>query len=133
VLPAAPTVAAIVRERMGISWSRARSLCEQGRVFVEGEACRDPARRVDANAAIEIREQAAKSAGTAALPRDALVFYDRDVVVVDKPAGMLSVADEPGARIRSTCTCERCFAVSIARDATPSWASCTGWTRKPAA
>jgi 23S rRNA pseudouridine1911/1915/1917 synthase len=24
------------------------------------------------------------------------VFYDRDVVVVDKPAGMLSVADEPG-------------------------------------
>jgi 23S rRNA pseudouridine1911/1915/1917 synthase len=30
------------------------------------------------------------------LQRHAIVFFDRDVVVVDKPAGLLSVADEPG-------------------------------------
>ena len=30
------------------------------------------------------------------LAKGAIVHFDRDVVVVDKPAGMLSVADEPG-------------------------------------
>ena len=30
------------------------------------------------------------------LAKSAIVFSDRDIVVVDKPAGMLSVADEPG-------------------------------------
>ena len=33
---------------------------------------------------------------TGPLAESAIVFCDRDVVVVDKPAGMLSVADEPG-------------------------------------
>ncbi len=32
------------------------------------------------------------------LARSAIVFHDRDLVVVDKPAGMLTVADEPGNR-----------------------------------
>ncbi len=30
------------------------------------------------------------------LPEDAIVFFDRDLVVVDKPAGVLTVADEAG-------------------------------------
>jgi 23S rRNA pseudouridine1911/1915/1917 synthase len=33
---------------------------------------------------------------SAALPESAIAFLDRDVVVVDKPAGMLSIAYEPG-------------------------------------
>ena len=92
-LPSAPTLAAIVRERTGASWSRSRALCEDGRVTVDGEPCRDPAMRIAANAVVEIRADAPR-APRGALAPEAVVFFDRDLVVVDKPAGMLSVADE---------------------------------------
>jgi 23S rRNA pseudouridine1911/1915/1917 synthase len=84
-----------VREQTGVSWSRARDLCTQGRVTVNGERCLDPAQRVSPGAAVAVDERAPKLR-TGALPESAIVFSDRDVVVVDKPAGMLSVADEPG-------------------------------------
>lgn len=82
-----------MRERTGLPWSRARKLCEDGRVSVDGEPCRDPAMRVNSGAAVVIRSDAPK-APRGPLARDAIVFFDRDLVVVDKPAGMLSVADE---------------------------------------
>ena len=90
-----PTLAAVVRDQRGVSWSRARDLCTQGRVTVNGERCLDPALRVSPGAVVVVDERAPKLR-TGALPESAIVFSDRDVVVVDKPAGMLSVADEPG-------------------------------------
>ena len=92
-LRAAPTLAAVVRERTGATWSRARALCEQGRVLLAGEACLDPSMRVSPDAQVEILEQAGR-APRGPLPHEAIVFFDRDIVVVDKPAGMLSVGDE---------------------------------------
>jgi 23S rRNA pseudouridine1911/1915/1917 synthase len=92
-----PTVAAVVREQTGLSWSRAKKLCTDGRVTVDGVRCLDPAARVPAGAAVVVDMHGPK-ADTGALPRGAIVFEDRDVVVVDKPAGMLSVADEEGNR-----------------------------------
>jgi 23S rRNA pseudouridine1911/1915/1917 synthase len=62
---------------------------------VNGERCLDPAARIPADAVVEIDEHARKSP-RGPLAESAIVFFDRDVVVVDKPAGMLSVADEPG-------------------------------------
>ena len=91
----APTVAAVVREKTGASWSRARKLCSDGRVTVDGERCLDPAARILPNAVVVVDEHAPK-VEKGPLARDAIVFHDRDVVVVDKSAGMLSVADEPG-------------------------------------
>jgi 23S rRNA pseudouridine1911/1915/1917 synthase len=93
--PAEPTVAAVVREQTGVSWSRARDLCAQGRVTVNGRRCLEPASRVSPGAAVVVDERAPKLR-TGALPERALVFSDRDVVVVDKPAGMLSIPYEPG-------------------------------------
>jgi 23S rRNA pseudouridine1911/1915/1917 synthase len=92
-LPVGATLAAVVRERLSTSWSKARALCEQGRVTVNGETCHDPATRVSADAVIEIHADAPR-APRGPLAPEAIVFFDRDVVVVDKPAGMLSVADE---------------------------------------
>ena len=90
-----PTVAAVVREQSGVAWSRARKLCTEGRVTVNGERCLDPASRVPADAVVVVDELAPKHrAGP--LAESAILFFDRDVVVVEKPAGMLSVADEPG-------------------------------------
>jgi 23S rRNA pseudouridine1911/1915/1917 synthase len=93
--PLEPTVAAIVRDQTGAAWSRARELCTQGRVTVNGQRCLDSALRVSPGAVVIVDEHAPKlRAG--ALPESAIVFLDRDVVVVDKPVGMLSIAYEPG-------------------------------------
>ena len=93
----APTIAAVVRERTGVSWSRARSLCSEGRVTVDGKRCLDPAARVAPDADVVVNEQGPRLP-KGPLGRSAIVFFDRDLVVVDKPPGLLSVADEPGNR-----------------------------------
>jgi 23S rRNA pseudouridine1911/1915/1917 synthase len=85
----------VVREQTGAAWSRARDLCREGRVTVNGERWLDPALRVAPGAEVVVDERAPKfRAG--ALPESAIAFFDRDVVVVDKPVGMLSVPYEPG-------------------------------------
>ena len=90
-----PTVAAIVRDQTGAAWSRARKLCTEGRVTVNGERCLDPASRVSPDAVVVVDERAPRFR-PGPLAESAIVFFDHDVVVVEKPAGMLSVADEPG-------------------------------------
>jgi 23S rRNA pseudouridine1911/1915/1917 synthase len=93
--PSDPTVAAVVREQTGASWSRARKLCSEGRVTVDGERCLDPATRISPDATVAVNEHAPKLE-KGPLARSAIVFFDRELVVVDKPAGMLTVADVPG-------------------------------------
>jgi len=90
-----PTVAAVVREQTGLSWSRAKKLCADGRVTLNGERCLDPAARVPPGAEVVVNAHGPK-VETGPLARSAIVFADRDIVVVDKPAGMLAVADEEG-------------------------------------
>jgi 23S rRNA pseudouridine1911/1915/1917 synthase len=90
-----PTVAAVVRQQTGVAWSRARGLCVEGRVTVNGQRCLDPAARVSPGMVVAV-DQTAPKLRAGPLAEGAIVFYDRDVVVVDKPAGMLSVADESG-------------------------------------
>ena len=92
-----PTVAAVVRGQTGTSWSRARNLCSEGRVTVDGERCLDPAKRIPPEAIVVVDERGPKL-DRGPLAKSAIVFLDRDMVVVDKPAGMLSVADEPGSK-----------------------------------
>lgn len=92
-----PTLAAVVRQQTGVAWSRARSLCAEGRVTVNGERCLDPATRVAPDALVAVDDQAPKIRRGPLQP-DAIVYCDRDLVVVEKPAGLLSVADEAGNR-----------------------------------
>jgi len=92
-----PTVAAVVREQTGVAWSRARRLCTDGRVTVDGQRCLDPALRVSPGMAVAVDLQAPRLRSLP-LAQSAIVHCDRDTVVVDKPAGMLSVADEAGNR-----------------------------------
>jgi 23S rRNA pseudouridine1911/1915/1917 synthase len=88
---AGQTLAAVVREiAPGTSWSRARELCRDGRVWVDGERSLDPARRLAVGERIELRT------GGPALPRgpvpaEAILHLDADVVVVRKPSGLLTV------------------------------------------
>ncbi|HVR95276.1 MAG TPA: RluA family pseudouridine synthase [Thermoanaerobaculia bacterium] len=89
--PAGQTLAALVREMLpGTSWSRARDLCSSGRVLVNGEVETDPARRMAAGEGIELR-LAGPARRQEPVPREAIVHLDADVVVVRKPAGLLTV------------------------------------------
>jgi len=90
-----PTIAAVVRQQTGVAWSRARRLCTEGRVTLNGQRCLDPASRVAPGTVVAV-DQLAPKLRTGPLAESAIVFYDRDVVVVDKPAGILSIADEAG-------------------------------------
>ncbi len=95
--PSGPTVAAVVRQQTGVAWSLARRLCTEGRVTVNGQRCLDPASRVAPGTVVAVDRQGPRLR-TGPLAESAVVFFDREVVVVDKPAGMLSIADEPGNR-----------------------------------
>jgi 23S rRNA pseudouridine1911/1915/1917 synthase len=95
IMKSEPTLAAVVRQQTGLAWSAARRLCTEGRVTVNGQPCLDPASRVVPGTVVAVDQRAPKLR-TGPLSEGAIVFYDRDVVVIDKPAGMLSVADEAG-------------------------------------
>src|SRR5436305_3368703 len=88
---AGQTVPALLRELLpGTSWSRAKELVQSGRVRVDGSMVPDPATRVAAGSRIELRPDG-PSLPRGPLAPDALVHFDADLVVVDKPAGLLTV------------------------------------------
>jgi 23S rRNA pseudouridine1911/1915/1917 synthase len=62
--------------------------------MVNGERCLDPAFRVSPGTVVAV-DRGAPKLRTGPLADSAIVFCDRHVVIVDKPAGMLSVPDEP--------------------------------------
>lgn len=88
----------VVREALGgIPWSKARALCRTGRVRVNERLAADPEQRLARGARVGIDPQAPR-ARRGVLPEDALVYVDADVVVVNKPAGLLSVPFDEGDR-----------------------------------
>lgn len=87
---AGQTLAAVVRALLDVPWSKAKSLCTSGRVWIDGAACTDLARRVKAGERIVVDEAAPKKrAGV--LDRDAILHSDADVVVVRKDADLLTL------------------------------------------
>lgn len=92
--PTQPTLAAVVREQLGVSWNAARDLCRTGRATVDGVIEKDPATRVDPET-VAVDPTAPKQT-RGRLSDDRILFVDRHVVVVNKEAGELTVpyADE---------------------------------------
>ncbi len=85
------TVSAFVRTLLpATSWSRARELCRSGRVWVDGAPALDPAARLAAGSVVEVRPEGARAARGPLAPED-VVHADAEVVVVRKPAGLLTV------------------------------------------
>lgn len=105
------TLAAVLRARLGLSWSRARQLVEHRQVRVNGQTCPDAARRLKSGQRVEIVEPKRGHANPAKGPKRSATHLtiERDmpsgigvrhaddaVVVVDKPAGLTTMrhADE---------------------------------------
>ncbi len=86
----AGAVLSALRKHMGsLPWSAARKHLEGRRIAVNGILCVDEGRRVVSGDVIELRTRS-----FAPPPKDEdvrILFIDPDLVVVDKPAGMLSL------------------------------------------
>jgi 23S rRNA pseudouridine1911/1915/1917 synthase len=94
---AGQTLAALVREGLpGTSWRKAKTLCEEGRVLVDGAAMTDSARRLAAGQRVEVRLGGPVRRAPAIT--DLVVHLDAEVVVVRKPAGILTVPFERNDR-----------------------------------
>ncbi|MEZ6061924.1 MAG: RluA family pseudouridine synthase [Planctomycetaceae bacterium] len=86
----APTVLAALRgQREGLSWSAARRLLQSHCVAINGVLCVDEARRLTPGETLSI--------GTHPFPAPpsdddvAVLHVDQDIVVVDKPSGMVTL------------------------------------------
>src|SRR5574341_1681158 len=87
---------ALVRQHPGLSRRRARDVIEKGQVTLDGRTVREPGEPVAEGAAI------AWDPHRKALPRARislpLLYQDEHVLIVDKPAGLLTVPSAPEAR-----------------------------------
>ena len=81
---------ALRRAEPGLPWSRARALCERGKVRVNGELALDPARRLQAGDKVEL-DRGAPDARVRTLDDAAVRHLDRQVIVIEKPSGLMTV------------------------------------------
>ena len=86
----APTLAAALRAQTEMTWGKAQTLCERGKVSVDGVVELDHAARVKPGATIAVDERR-----PAPKPETVpILFEDAHIVVIDKPAGISSVPFE---------------------------------------
>jgi 23S rRNA pseudouridine1911/1915/1917 synthase len=84
----------LVRQHPGLSRRKAREAVEKGQVTVDGERVREPGRNVGEAAVLVFdRNRPALPRARCSLP---ILYQDEHVLVVDKPAGLLSVPAAPG-------------------------------------
>jgi 23S rRNA pseudouridine1911/1915/1917 synthase len=101
------TVAAFLRTRLNLPWSKAKRLVEMGQVRVAGQKVVDPAHRLKIGKHVDVAIEgpiSSKKPARAKLkdapkydgPTPVLVYSDDSIVVVDKPAGLTTMrhADE---------------------------------------
>jgi 23S rRNA pseudouridine1911/1915/1917 synthase len=92
---AGQTVSAVVRALLGgLPWSRARALCSDGRVRLDGQPATDPAARVRVGQRLTVGAAGHRVRD----PEIVLRYVDPDLVVVDKPAGLVTVPYAPDER-----------------------------------
>jgi RluA family pseudouridine synthase len=78
-----------------LSWSRVREAIEKGQVTVDGQVQRDPGLDVFSGAAIELNlNRPAQSRARASFD---ILHEDDEIIVLNKPAGLLSIPSSPDA------------------------------------
>ncbi len=90
------TVAAFLRERLGLAWREAKRLVETGKVTLDGVAVTEPGRRLSAVREVALQPDAARPRPAEPAPGLSIMYADRHVVVIDKPVGISTVPFEAG-------------------------------------
>ena len=86
-----PTLAARVRQQLGVSWEKAREAVRSGKVFVDGQRAIEPEARPHDTAVIEVKAHAPRPLTRDEIGKEHVLFEDNSVIVVNKPAGIESV------------------------------------------
>ncbi|MBK06204.1 MAG: hypothetical protein CL920_10005 [Deltaproteobacteria bacterium] len=88
------TYAALVRKYAPepVSWNQARKLIHTGKVFLDGGRLSNPANRYNEGKRLEVRMSEPRRALSGELEASRILYIDKDVVLVNKPAGMLTVS-----------------------------------------
>lgn len=84
----------LVSERFGLSRRAAQEAVRNGRVDVDGTRCDEPGREVDAETAVAFFPNRPKARAVAG--RLKVLHEDRHVIIVDKPAGLLTLPTAAG-------------------------------------
>lgn len=89
------TLAAVVRELYDLlPWSRARNLVKNGHVSLDGTRIFDPATRVRQGQSVRV-DPTSKRLRCAPLEPERILHVDPDIVVVNKPAGVVTAPFKP--------------------------------------
>ncbi len=87
---------ATVRELFQISWGEARQRIYRGKIFVDRAVCTDISATVyPKNEVTYVVDAKRSKPEDIFLPKEAFQWIDRDIVVVEKPADLLTVPYEP--------------------------------------
>jgi 23S rRNA pseudouridine1911/1915/1917 synthase len=82
--------------RPSLSWTQIRNAIARGQVTIDGAPARDPGLPVHESSEIEIDlSRRAKRSARIDLPR---LYEDEEILVVDKPAGLLTIASDAARR-----------------------------------
>ncbi|HUQ85939.1 MAG TPA: RluA family pseudouridine synthase [Vicinamibacterales bacterium] len=82
-------------EQQELSWRQIREAIEKGQVTVDGRVQRDPGLDVYANALVDLnRNRPAQSRARASFD---ILHEDDEIIVLNKPAGLLSIPSSPDA------------------------------------
>jgi 23S rRNA pseudouridine1911/1915/1917 synthase len=84
---------ALVRELSGGSWNNAREMIRRGKVRVDGSTVTEITTRIAKGREV-VLDLHARRLKRAELPAESILYVDSDVVVVNKPAGLMSVPFE---------------------------------------
>jgi 23S rRNA pseudouridine1911/1915/1917 synthase len=82
----------------GKSWNEVRRLVHTGKIFVGGKPVLDAATLVPAGSELELRQNAPRATRPPALPKNAILYLDAQVVVVEKPPGISTVPFDENER-----------------------------------
>lgn len=92
----------LVRGQFQVSWGKARGWIETGKIFVNGQAMRDPGAPTDNTAVIELKMNAPKAVGRSngihGLNSSEVIYLDTQVIVVNKPSGLSTVPFKDGIK-----------------------------------
>lgn len=96
VVPMSIRLDKLVAERFGLSRRAAQDAVRNGRIDVAGDRCDEPGREIEPATAIEFFPNRPKARTVAS--RLSVLHQDRHVLIVDKPAGLLTLPTQAHER-----------------------------------
>ncbi|MBC2605602.1 RluA family pseudouridine synthase [Pelagicoccus albus] len=80
-----------MKNHFQLPWGKARSWIDTGKVFIDGNCVTDQGQPVRAGQRIELRMSAPKKRPAPRMSPKSIIYFDEELVVVNKAAGVMSV------------------------------------------